>query len=402
VSAPNQANTALIDTGDTVSDNYINNVSDEYQGGIGIWSGYTRNLTITRNDIENLNYSGISTGWGWGSEDTLPTIDTGLAVTGNFVSDTNQSRPDGGPVYSLGPQPSATMSGNYLTNPDNTATEGLYLDQGSADWALSSNVVDNYDIPLFHNANSWDPCGTINVTSTYISGGLMNGGACVNTSGTVINTQAIAALRTENAAGLEPAYQALAGITAPYKTFASTESSETESNGTYTISAAGAGPWKSSGQMTDEYGALYQPGAATTSSTATVEVDSQANTNPWAMAGLMIRDSISGSPGSLGYAALAVTPGNGVSLLWDGDGSGYLDNVVSAGAGTRTAPVWLRLTRSGTTVTGAYSTNGTTFTTVGTETLTGSGPTKNVGMFGTSFLEGTMGQASFANFGITG
>ena len=592
VSSPNQSDANLIDAGDTVSDNYINAAADEYQGGVGIWAGYTQSLTITHNDIENLAYSGVSTGWGWGSEDTLPTIDSGLSVTDNYVSDTNHVRSDGGPLYSLGPQPGAVMSGNYLTNPNSTATEGMYLDQGSTHWTLNDNVLNNFNIPLFSNPNSWDPCGTVTVTSTYITGGLMNGGSCDNVSGTVENVQAIPALQIENNAGLQAAYQSLAGITAPYQTYASTEASSSASDGTYTINAAGAdvwgstdqygavyvpaaagststatvevdsqadtspwakaglmirnsiagagsslgyavlaltpgngitfqwdndssgglntytnaafsgtsvwlrlaragssltasystndstwttiatetltgaqsaedagvfasshdagvqgqavfsgfsatnspftafastsasivdsanpntsqnsaaytidaagaGPWESCCQTTDQYAALYEAGAATTSSTATVEVDNQSDTNPWAMAGIMIRDSIAGSPGSLGYAALAVTPGNGVSLLWDNDSSGYLNQVVSAGSGSITAPIWLRLTRSGSSVTGAYSTNDSTWTSVGTETLTGANSAEDIGMFGTSFQSGLMGQSTFSNFTVT-
>ena len=120
------------------------------------------------------------------------------------------------------------------------------------------------------------------------------------------------------------------------------------------------------------------------------------------MAGIMLRNSISTSPGSLGYAALALTPGNGVALLWDNDSSGYLNQVVSAGNGAVNAPIWLRLTRSGTSITGSYSTNDSTWTTVATETLTGANSTEDVGMFATSFDSGTMGQAGFSNFAVTG
>ena len=129
----------------------------------------------------------------------------------------------------------------------------------------------------------------------------------------------------------------------PFTAFASTSASIVDSTNpntsantaAYTIDAAGAGPWSSCCQTTDQYGALYEPGAATSSSTTTVEVDSQSDTNAWAMSGIMLRNSTSGSPGSLGYAALAVTPGNGVALLWDDDSSGYLNQEVATGAGTR-------------------------------------------------------------------
>ena len=174
----------------------------------------------------------------------------------------------------------------------------------------------------------------------------------------------------------------------------------TQNSAAYTIDAAGAGPWSSCCQTTDQYGALYEPGAATSSSTTTVEVDSQSDTNAWAMSGIMLRNSISTSPGSLGYAALAVTPGNGVALLWDDNSSGYLNQETSVGSGSITAPIWLQLTRSGSTVTGAYSTNDSTWTTVGSATLTGANSTEDVGMFGTSFQSGLIGQSTFSNFTV--
>ncbi len=388
VSSPNQSNSALIDSGDTVSNNYINAAADEYQGGVGIWAGYTQSLTITHNDIENLSYSGVSTGWGWGSEDTLPTIDSGLQSTDNYVTDTNEARSDGGPLYSLGPQPGAAMSGNYLTNPNSTATEGMYLDQGSTDWKLNNNVLVNFNIPLFGNPNSWDPCGTVTVTNTYITGGLMNGSSCANVSGTVTNVQSIPALQIENNAGLQAAYQSLAGITSPYQTYASTEADSSASDGTYTINAAGADVWGS----TDQYGAVYVPAAAGTTSTTTVEVNSQSDTNAWAKAGLMIRDSIPGSGSSQGYAVLALTPGNGVTFQWDNNGSGGLNT--DTGVAYTGTSVGLRLARSGSSLTASYSTNGTSWTSIATETLTGAQSAEDVGMFASSHDSQTVqGQA---------
>ena len=32
----------------------------------GIWAGFTRNLTVSHNDIGHTSYSGMSIGWGWG------------------------------------------------------------------------------------------------------------------------------------------------------------------------------------------------------------------------------------------------------------------------------------------------------------------------------------------------
>jgi len=63
-------------------------------------------------------------------------------------------------------------------------------------------------------------------------------------------------------------------------------------------------------------------------------------------------------------------------------------------------PVWLRLVRSGASITGSHSANGTTWTTVGTVTLTGANSTEDAGMFSTAHA-GTPGTASFSQFSIS-
>jgi hypothetical protein len=117
------------------------------------------------------------------------------------------------------------------------------------------------------------------------------------------------------------------------------------------LTSAGIDTWETTALHDDEYSAAYQPAAAGTSSTVTVHVDSQDNTNAWGKAGLMLRNSIAGAGSSTGYASLAVTPGNGVSLEWDSDSDGYVDKITTKTG--RSAPVWLRLVRSGTSVTGS-------------------------------------------------
>ncbi|HWD09731.1 MAG TPA: ABC transporter permease subunit [Actinomycetota bacterium] len=100
---------------------------------------------------------------------------------------------------------------------------------------------------------------------------------------------------------------------------------------------------------------------------------------PWAKAGLIITENTSqGSP----YAAVMATGGNGVRFQWNytGDTAG-LPGPVSA-----SSPRWLRLTRSGDTLTGSVSTGGASWTTVGSTTLAGLPETVQAGMFVTSPL----------------
>jgi ABC-type transport system involved in multi-copper enzyme maturation permease subunit len=97
----------------------------------------------------------------------------------------------------------------------------------------------------------------------------------------------------------------------------------------------------------------------------------------WAKAGIIIKQST--HQGSA-YAAMLATGGDGVRLQYDytGDIAG-LAGRVSAGQ-----PRWLRLTRSGDTITGYDSADGTHWIRVGTVRLAGLPSTVQAGMFATS------------------
>ncbi|NKZ08425.1 ABC transporter permease subunit [Actinomadura latina] len=90
-------------------------------------------------------------------------------------------------------------------------------------------------------------------------------------------------------------------------------------------------------------------------------VTSQDGGGAWAKAGLMIRGS---EERRTPYAALVATPGHGVRLQ-----TGYERG--GAGGGTAALPRWLKLTRSGTAVTGYDSPDGRTWHRVGSVRLEG-------------------------------
>ncbi|SFR28407.1 hypothetical protein SAMN04488564_113255 [Lentzea waywayandensis] len=94
---------------------------------------------------------------------------------------------------------------------------------------------------------------------------------------------------------------------------------------------------------------------------------------PWAKAGIIVKD---GLRQGTRYAALAMTGGHGVRFQHD-----YVHDV--AGSAIQT-PRWLRLTRSGDTITGSESADGEQWHVVGTAELTGLPETVQVGLFATS------------------
>jgi ABC-type transport system involved in multi-copper enzyme maturation permease subunit len=97
----------------------------------------------------------------------------------------------------------------------------------------------------------------------------------------------------------------------------------------------------------------------------------------WAKAGIIIKQST--HQGSA-YAAMMVTGAHGVRMQYDYTG----DIAGPAGSVSAVHPRWLRLTRSGDTITGYDSADGTNWTRVGTVELTGLPSAVQVGLFATS------------------
>jgi ABC-2 family transporter protein len=113
---------------------------------------------------------------------------------------------------------------------------------------------------------------------------------------------------------------------------------------------------------------------------------------PWAKAGIMIKAST--TAGSA-YAAVMVTPGHGIRMQYD-----YTHDIAGLpGTPSAASPRWLRLTRSGDTVTGYDSADGTHWTEIGTATLAGLPSTVQAGLFAASpqYLGGGQGFANNNN-----
>lgn len=98
---------------------------------------------------------------------------------------------------------------------------------------------------------------------------------------------------------------------------------------------------------------------------------------PWAKAGIIIKDGVrQGSP----YAALMMTGSHGVRFQ-----HGYVHDIAgSAGGVSEQLPRWLRLTRSGDTITGSESLDGKQWHTVAIATLDELPDVVQVGLFATS------------------
>jgi len=99
--------------------------------------------------------------------------------------------------------------------------------------------------------------------------------------------------------------------------------------------------------------------------------------NPWSKAGIIIKAST--RQGSA-YAAVLASGDHGVRMQFD-----YTQDMAGPpGRPSAVSPRWLRLTRSGDTITGYESPDGTHWTRIGTATLAGLPATVQAGLFATS------------------
>ena len=163
--------------------------------------------------------------------------------------------------------------------------------------------------------------------------------------------------------------------------------------GTFTITASGADITGTS----DEFHFAYK--MLTGAGSIVAKVNSVQNTNAWAKAGVMIRETL--DPDSA-HAMAFVTPGNGVVFEYRPTTGGA--NVGAAGQQTGiTAPYWVKIDR---TISGSFtassSTNGTTWQTLGTPQTISMGANVYVGLALTSHDAALTCQSVFSNVTTTG
>lgn len=157
---------------------YIHDCCLDYNGGVGVFVGYTEGTTIAHNEFTRLPYSGISIGWGWGEEDAgggnyqqpfkydTPTPAKNSRVEYNHIHHVMQTMHDGGSIYTLGNMPGSVIRGNHLH--DNGGTPGgIYLDEGSGFIEVTGNLVYNTQTPMFYNNKAQNRKATCNEHSNF-------------------------------------------------------------------------------------------------------------------------------------------------------------------------------------------------------------------------------------------
>jgi hypothetical protein len=163
----------LLPTGNTISDNWVHNVAVQYSGGVGIFQGYTRNDVIEHNQVNDVPYSGISSNWGWG---VGPTESSGNKIVDNLVYNFLQQHIDGGGIYVLGIEGSSLatgllISGNVVREADGSIGHAIYTDGGSEYITMTDNAIyDNGGIPSMGGSyeGGGTPFGDFDFTGNYV------------------------------------------------------------------------------------------------------------------------------------------------------------------------------------------------------------------------------------------
>jgi len=164
-------------TRDTFKDNYINGVTTEFQGGVGIAAGYPAYLDIEHNEISHTNYTGISVGFGWTGSTTAMTNNK---INYNNIHHVNEVLTDGGAIYTLSNQGTGDeMQYNYIhdyacSKWADYGCNGLYLDEKSSGYTVAHNVMVNCPTNIAQNQtgtntitdNGANPSGAQNTIAT--------------------------------------------------------------------------------------------------------------------------------------------------------------------------------------------------------------------------------------------
>jgi hypothetical protein len=187
----------------------------------------------------------------------------------------------------------------------------------------------------------------------------------------------------------------------PYKTFSSaTDAPVQYGQAGSDFAVEGAGTDLFSGY--DDYTTIYQPGVVTSSSTVQTEVTAHQNLSGYGKSGIIVRNAMTAADTAPEGVILFESPSGGIQLEWDSNGGKYVDSVTpSNGTIADVVPVYLKLVRAGSSYTGYYSIDGTTWKTVGSATVPAQADIQDAGLFVESHTPGSPALASFHGLSVT-
>ncbi|MFC0512893.1 hypothetical protein ACFFGT_01740 [Mucilaginibacter angelicae] len=152
-------------TNDTITNNLIIDATNEDWGCVGIGAGYVKGISITHNEVCDVNYTGISMGWGWTKTANAMSDNR---ITANKIHHYARNMYDVAGIYTLSAQPGSVISNNTVDSiykapyaHDPVHWFYLYTDEGSSyitiknNWCPADKFLKNANGP----GNVWENNG---------------------------------------------------------------------------------------------------------------------------------------------------------------------------------------------------------------------------------------------------
>jgi len=218
---------AMVNQNMTISNNLIHDVAIDYRDGAAILFTYTKNVVVSHNEIYDIPYSGIASGFGWGANDKggsndyetrglykyQPRYDTATVaqdnkIEANLLHDGMKQMNDGGCHYHLSASPGTVVTLNYCKGPWPASSFGDYEDEGSRYVTITKNIFSGWTSWGTANGSASNNTGDLTVTNNWVSGtaGFRGNNNVIMNNTTITGALPADAQAVADAAGLEPAY----------------------------------------------------------------------------------------------------------------------------------------------------------------------------------------------------
>jgi regulation of enolase protein 1 (concanavalin A-like superfamily) len=349
-------------------------------------TGKTTNLSVLGDDDAgeaNLTYT-------W----TTASAPSGVSLPSFSANGTNAAKNTVATFYRAGTytfQVFITDTGGLSTSSSVTVT--VNQTETSLQLAPSvSTLTANSSVQF--TAQALDQFGVAMTTPPAFTWSVVSGGGSITTSGRY-TAPAAGTLATVSVADAKFSATAQVGVVdAPWSSVDIGSVGLTgiayDTAGAFTVKGSGADVWGTS----DAFRFVYQ--TFNGNGIITARVTGVQNTNVWAKAGVMIRNS---TATGAQYAFMAITPGEGVALQ---------DRVTSGGSAAQvtnttglSTPYWVRLIRTGTTITGYVSSDDVNWSSQGSVSIPTLGATVDFGLAVTAHNNSALCTATFSNVTLT-
>jgi phosphatidylserine/phosphatidylglycerophosphate/cardiolipin synthase-like enzyme len=349
-------------------------------------------LVRTGNTIAGYE-SADGVAWTLVASDTFaltPSVLVGLAVSSHVAGTTATAVFDNVTVTAAGSPPPNVPPAVSMTSPANgatfTAPATMTLTAAASDTDGTVAKVDFYagttllgTVTAAPYSLAWSgvPAGTYSLTAVATD----SAGAATTSAAVSVTVDSPVPPSSSLPAGWSHADIGTVGATG----------NASAASGTFTVSGAGADVWGTADALHYAYRTLDGDG------TIVARVSSIQVINSWTKAGVMIRNSLSPSAAQA-FMLVAASASKGVPFqrrLADGNSS------VSTSGSQSTAPRWVKLVRTGTTIAGYESADGLSWTLVASDSFAMSSSVL-VGLAVSSHVTGTNATAVFDNVTVTG